>query len=55
MKLNPRKCMWCGACVGICPKMAITLYETRIEFDEKCVKCGICVKACPVGAISMEK
>ena len=52
MEINRAKCMWCGACVGICPKLGVTLYETRIEFEESCNGCGICVLACPVGAIS---
>ncbi len=54
MHVNRHMCMYCGACVGTCPKNAITLYETWIEFDDNCIECGICVTACPVGAISME-
>ncbi len=40
--------------MGVCPEYAITLYETRIEFDDRCVNCGLCVKACPVGALDKE-
>lgn len=47
-------CLWCGTCVGVCPEYAITLYETRIEFEEGCKECGLCVKSCPVGALDME-
>ena len=47
-------CIYCGACVGICPLNCIYLDETRITFDEKvCTRCEICVKACPVGAIEI--
>lgn len=54
IKINRPQCLWCGTCVGVCPEYAITLYETRIEFDDRCVNCGLCVKACPVGALDKE-
>jgi len=28
-------CIYCGACVGICPLNCIYLDETRITFDER--------------------
>ncbi|MEM4160587.1 MAG: 4Fe-4S binding protein, partial [Thermoplasmata archaeon] len=53
MKSDKEKCLYCGACVGTCPRNAIYLEETRVVFDEeKCVKCKLCVRVCPVGAIS---
>lgn len=54
IQINRPQCLWCGTCVGVCPEYAITLYETRIEFDDRCVNCGLCVKACPVGALDKE-
>ncbi len=50
---NPKKCCYCGGCVGVCPTGAITLIEgVRIEIDkEKCINCGACVTVCPVGAM----
>ncbi|HNV00918.1 MAG TPA: 4Fe-4S binding protein [archaeon] len=55
VKNNPNKCLYCGACVGVCPTQAITLKDTRIEIDEnKCISCGACVKICPVGAMKIE-
>jgi ferredoxin len=48
--------MWCGACVGSCPKNAITLHETMIEVDDElCIRCGICTRICPVGALTLEE
>ena len=52
MNIERALCMYCGSCVGSCPKNAIFLEETYIIFnDEQCINCGICEKACPVGAI----
>jgi ferredoxin len=52
MKVDRRKCLYCGGCVGVCPAYALELKETLLAVDEtKCTKCGICVKFCPVGAI----
>lgn len=55
-KNNSNKCLYCGACVGVCPVGAIVLKDTRIFIDEKkCINCGACVNICPVGAMSVEK
>jgi ferredoxin len=51
IKNDPKKCLYCGGCVGVCPVQAIKLNETRIEIDaSKCINCGSCVLICPVGA-----
>jgi len=56
VKNNSNKCLYCGACVGVCPVSAIILKDTRIIVDEKkCISCGACVKICPVGAMQLEK
>jgi ferredoxin len=52
-QVNKSKCCWCGACVSVCPTLALNLAETRIQvFNEKCIKCGFCVSICPVAALS---
>ncbi|MEW5759894.1 MAG: 4Fe-4S binding protein [Candidatus Thermoplasmatota archaeon] len=51
MQVDRTICMHCGVCVGSCPFNAVTLHETRIEFEKECNNCGLCIKACPVGAI----
>jgi NAD-dependent dihydropyrimidine dehydrogenase PreA subunit len=54
--INKNKCMGCGACVGVCPKIAIELLSSGINHNEKfCILCGICKKLCPVGAIEVDK
>lgn len=47
------KCDRCGACVAVCPHLAIDLseYETVIQ-EDKCVACLLCVRSCPLGAIT---
>ena len=55
-KNNSSKCLYCGACVGVCPTQAIVLKDTRIFIDDKkCINCGACVTICPVGAMISEK
>ena len=56
VKNNSSKCVYCGACVGVCPTQALMLKDVRIVVDEaKCISCGACVKICPVGAMELEK
>ena len=53
-KLDANRCAYCAGCVSVCPVLALTLMETRLECDEKlCTKCRICEKACPVRAITI--
>jgi len=53
---NKSKCMYCGACVGVCPKLALVLKETEVVLDkDKCISCASCEKACPLGAIRMSE
>jgi len=54
--INRSKCIYCGACVGVCPFLALRLREVRIEVNpKKCTLCGTCAKACPMNAISVDK
>ena len=47
-------CIFCGACVGVCPTNAMFLeYNNRdIWIDENCTDCLLCVRICPVGALT---
>jgi len=55
-QINNKKCLRCGACVGVCPVNALRLTEHGVEVDkEKCILCGTCVTVCPVKAIKVEK
>jgi len=54
--IDKEKCLRCGACVSVCPFLAVELKESGIVNDkEKCTLCGICAKICPVKAIKVEK
>ena len=54
--IDNKKCLRCGACVGVCPVLALELKEGKIKNDSnKCTLCGICEKVCPVKAIKVEK
>jgi ferredoxin len=56
VEVDRDKCIYCGACVGVCPKMAIVLEENIIKIDAtKCVECMICAKACPMNAIKKKE
>ncbi len=52
--LDASKCIYCGACVGVCPFLALRLREVKIE-EKGCTNCGICEKACPMNAITITK
>ena len=44
-------CCLCGACIGVCPVMAIADNNGKAVIDEsKCIDCGFCLENCPVDA-----
>lgn len=51
------KCSGCGACVQLCPKMAVSLCANDEGFlypkidGSLCVNCGLCEKNCPVNHV----
>jgi len=56
VKIDKNKCIYCGACVAVCPVLALKLKEILVEWDKnKCIRCGKCAKACPSGAISLSE
>ena len=55
VKIDEKKCMKCGGCVGVCPVGAMRLENVPVCDREKCTDCHICVFFCPVGAIEPEK
>lgn len=51
--LNKYNCCGCSACMQICPKQCISMYEDEEGFlypkvyAENCINCHLCEKACP--------
>jgi digeranylgeranylglycerophospholipid reductase len=49
-------CTYCGGCVGVCPRGALELKETRLVIvEERCNDCKLCIPTCPVGALVAEQ
>ncbi|MCD4832138.1 MAG: Coenzyme F420 hydrogenase/dehydrogenase, beta subunit C-terminal domain [Anaerohalosphaeraceae bacterium] len=51
-RVNPKLCIGCGVCVGVCPSNANEMVEN--EYGEylavkrnNCNNCGLCLKVCP--------
>jgi len=55
MKVDRDVCVGCGACVNLCPRLAIRFIDNRSFIDEiSCIECGTCRAACGVDAIFSE-
>ena len=60
VRLDPKKCIGCGACTIICPPNALTLHDegdVRVirYFVGRCIFCGMCAEVCPTNAITITK
>ncbi len=55
--VNQARCVACGACEGVCPREAISvfrgMYATVLE--ARCIGCGKCAKVCPAGCIELKE
>jgi Fe-S-cluster-containing hydrogenase component 2 len=48
-------CVGCGACVNLCPQLAIRFIDDRSYIDRlSCIECGTCQALCGVDAIFPE-
>jgi ferredoxin len=55
-EIDRKKCLRCGACVSVCPELALELREDGLKRNpEKCTMCGICGKVCPAKAIEVKR
>ena len=65
-KTGTDKCIGCGACVRMCPELALNV-TVEVGEDKKrnvteftldagrCMFCGLCSEVCPTGALRMSK
>ena len=54
-KIDPEKCVGCGACKENYPAGAISEADGKCVIDAAtCVDCGACAGGCPVEAIAAE-
>ncbi|MEK9148512.1 MAG: DUF362 domain-containing protein [Candidatus Desantisbacteria bacterium] len=54
VKFNEKKCLFCQACVKICPSGALKSSNKKIEYDENlCIGCGGCIGECKEEALSV--
>jgi len=52
MKVNREECVGCGACVNMCPRLAIRFIDNKAYIDqESCIECGTCRAFCGAEAI----
>ncbi|MFC1591074.1 indolepyruvate ferredoxin oxidoreductase subunit alpha [Thermodesulfobacteriota bacterium] len=55
MKVDRDICVGCGACINLCPRLAIRFIDDRSYIDqESCIECGTCRAGCGVDAISAD-
>ena len=51
VKIDKDKCTDCGACIDLCPEIAISMINDVVTVNDKlCTECGTCIKVCPVKA-----
>ena len=48
---SKKKCIGCGACVGLCPRGNIRMVNGRPKFGMHCVGCMACAFGCPEDAV----
>ena len=55
MKVYREQCVGCGACVNLCPRLAIRFIKGKSYIDQQsCIECGTCRAACGVDAIQAD-
>lgn len=53
LRLDPRSCDRCGACVSACPHEALKVGRTYLKVDwQRCDACGACARVCARRAIT---
>ena len=55
--MDQNRCVSCGACVNVCPKLAATIWNGfySVINENLCVGCGKCVRICPANSIKIKE
>ena len=55
--VNQARCVACGACEGVCPREAISVFRDMYAtvLEARCIGCGKCAKVCPAGCIELKE
>ena len=54
VRVDYRRCHYCGACVAVCPPEAIFLWNSVLVIRiDKCTACERCLPVCPVNALEI--
>lgn len=55
--VNQARCVACGACEGVCPREAISVYRGMYAAasEARCIGCGKCAKVCPAGCVELKE
>jgi dihydroorotate dehydrogenase (fumarate) len=56
VRIDSRRCVGCGACVGSCPYDALAVKAKKAVVDSVlCDNCGLCASICPADAIRLAR
>lgn len=53
VKIDSKKCVSCGICVGLCPMKNIFTEDNKVVFKDRCTACYRCFSHCPKQAITV--
>ena len=55
--VNQARYVACGACEGVCPREAISVYRGMYASasEARCIGCGKCAKVCPAGCVELKE
>ena len=55
MRIDEHRCVSCGLCMEVCPKVLLSgPFEGGLPDDTVCFRCGQCQAVCPTGALELE-